>query len=104
MLKEARRYHKKNVTPRELADGLFLCHLITTAPFIDLNKSSNVEWLANYNNIDHKVKEFMSRSIPFAALTDKNVKLPGKEEALRFYLTATAMVLKQFHSQMGLRF
>ena len=104
MLKEARRYHKKIVTPRELADGLFLCHLITTAPFIDLNKSSNVEWLANYNNIDHKVKEFMSRSIPFAALTDKNVKLPGKEEALRFYLTATAMVLKQFHSQMDYAF
>ena len=50
------------------------------------------------------MKEFMSRSIPFAALTDKNVKLPGKEEALRFYLTATAMVLKQFHSQMDYAF
>lgn len=36
----------------------------------------------------------MSNSIPFIALTDKNSKLPNKEEALRLYLSAAALVIK----------
>lgn len=98
MLKEASLYRKKNVTPKELRDGLFLCHLIATAPFIDVNRHSNVVWLMNYTDLDYKVKDFMSRSMPFAALTDKHSGLPGKEEALRFYLTARALVLQQFRN------
>lgn len=98
MLEEASLYRKKDVTPQELRDGLFLCHLIATAPFIDLNQHSNVVWLMNYTDLDYEVKDFMSRSMPFAALTDKHSGLPGKEEALRFYLTARALVLQQFRN------
>lgn len=98
MLKEASLYRKKNVTPQELTDGLFLCRLIATAPFIDVNRHSNVMWLMNHTNLDYKVKDFMSRSMPLAALTDKHSTLPEKEEALRFFLTARALVLQQFRS------
>lgn len=104
MLKEASLYRKKNVTPQELTDGLFLCHLIATAPFIDVNCHSNVVWLMNYTDLDYKVKEFMSRSIPFSALTDKHSNLPGKEEALQFYLSVTALVLQQFRSSFDYAF
>ncbi len=104
MRKEARRYRKKGVTPQELTDGLFLCYLIATAPFIDLNDYNNVEWVSEYTDVDHTVKEFMSNTIPFIALTDKNSKLPNKEEALRFYLSATALVIKQFHRQVDYAF
>ena len=104
MLKEAKRYRKKDVTPQELADGLFLCYLIAKAPFIDLNDYSNVEWIANYRSVDHRTKEFMSNSIPFIALTDKNSNLPNREEALRFYLSATALVIKQFQNQIDYAF
>lgn len=96
MLEKASLYRKKDVTPQELRDGLFLCHLIATAPFIDLNQHSNVVWLMNYTDLDYEVKDFMSRSMPFASLTDKHSGLPGKEESLRFYLTARALVLQQF--------
>lgn len=104
MRKEARRYRKKDVTPEELADGLFLCYLIAKAPFIDLDNYDNVEWVSEYTDVDHTVKEFMSNAIPFIALTDKNSKLPNKEEALRFYLSATALVIKQFHRQVDYAF
>ncbi|MCC8149008.1 hypothetical protein [Akkermansia sp.] len=98
MLTQADRYSKKEVTPQELTDGLFLCYLIATAPFIDVNRHSNVVWLMNYTDLDYEVKDFMSSSVPFTALTDKRSNLPGKEEALRFYLTARALVLQQFRS------
>lgn len=104
MRKEAKRYRKKDVTPQELTDGLFLCYMIAKAPFLDLNDYNNVEWVSEYSDLDHTVKEFMSNSIPFIALTDKNSKLPNKEEALRFYLSAAALVLKQFHSQVDYAF
>lgn len=104
MRKEARRYRKKDVTPQELADGLFLCYLIAKAPFIDLDNYDNVEWVSEYTDVDHTVKEFMSNAIPFIALTDKNSKLSNKEEALRFYLSATALVIKQFHRQVDYAF
>lgn len=104
MRKEARRYRKKDVTSQELADGLFLCYLIAKAPFIDLDNYDNVEWVSEYTDVDHTVKEFMSNAIPFIALTDKNSKLPNKEEALRFYLSATALVIKQFHRQVDYAF
>ena len=81
-----------------MTDGLFLCRLIATAPFIDVNRHSNVMWLMNHTNLDYKVKDFMSRSMPLAALTDKHSTLPEKEEALRFFLTARALVLQQFRS------
>ena len=71
MRKEARRYRKRGVTPQEPTDGLFLCYLIATAPFIDLNDYNNVEWVSEYTDVDHTVKEFMSNTIPFIALTDK---------------------------------
>lgn len=98
MLTQTDRYSKKEVTPQELTDGLFLCYLIATAPFIDVNRHSNVVWLMNYTDLDYEVKDFMSSSVPFTALTDKRSNLPGKEEALRFYLTARALVLQQFRS------
>lgn len=104
MRKEAKRYRKKDVTPQELTDGLFLYYMIAKAPFLDLNDYNNVEWVSEYSDLDHTVKEFMSNSIPFIALTDKNSKLPNKEEALRFYLSATALVIKQFHSQVDYAF
>lgn len=104
MRKEAKLYRKENVTPQELKDGLFLCYLIAKAPFIDLNDYANVEWIANYGHVDHTTKEFMSNSIPFLALIDKNSKLPGKEEALHLYLSATALVIKQFHTQVDYAF
>lgn len=71
MRKEAKRYRKKDVTPQELTDGLFLCYMIAKAPFLDLNDYNNVEWVSEYSDLDHTVKEFMSNSIPFIALTDK---------------------------------
>lgn len=101
LLEEVDLYSKKDVTPQELRDGLFLCHLIVTAPFIDVNRHSNVVWLMNYTDLDYEVKDFMSSSVPFAALTDKHSNLPGKEEALRFYLSATAQVLQQFRSSFN---
>lgn len=104
MRKEANRYRKENVTPQELTDGLFLCYLIAKAPFIDLNNYANVEWVSEYTDVDHTTKEYMSNSVPFVALTDKNSKLPNKEEALRFYLSATALVIKQFHTQIDYAF
>lgn len=104
MRKESKRYRKKDVTPQELADGLFLCYLIAKAPFLDLSNYDNVEWVSEYTDLDHTVKEFMSNSIPFIALTDKNSKLPNREEALRFYLSAAALVIKQFHSQVDYAF
>lgn len=104
MRKEAKHYRKKNATSRELMDGLFLCYLIAKAPFIDINDYSNVEWVSNYTDVDYTVKQFMSNSIPFTALTDKNSKLPDKDEALQFYLSATALVIKQFHSQVDYAF
>lgn len=104
MRKEANRYRKENVTPQELTDGLFLCYLIAKAPFIDLNNYANVEWVSEYTDVDHTTKEYMSNSVPFIALTDKNSKLPNKEEALRFYLSATALVIKQFHTQIDYAF
>ena len=102
--KEANRYRKENVTPQELTDGLFLCYLIAKAPFIDLNNYANVEWVSEYTDVDHTTKEYMSNSVPFVALTDKNSRLPNKEEALRFYLSATALVIKQFHTQIDYAF
>ena len=81
-----------------MTDGLFLCRLIATAPFIDVNRHSNVMWLMNHTNLDYKVKDFMSRSMPLADLTDKHSTLPEKEEALRFFLTARALVIQQFRS------
>lgn len=104
ILKEANRYRKKDVTPQELTEGLFLCYLIAKAPFIDLNDYENVEWLATYTSVDHHAKEFFTNSIPFLALTDKNSSLPGREEALRFYLSAKALIIKQFHSQVDYAF
>ena len=65
ILKEANRYRKKDVTPQELTEGLFLCYLIAKAPFIDLNDYENVEWLATYTSVDHHAKEFFTNSIPF---------------------------------------
>ena len=100
MRKEARRYRKKGVTPQELTDGLFLCYLIATAPFIDLNDYNNVEWVSEYTDVDHTVKEF----IPVHRADGQNSKLPNKEEALRFYLSATALVIKQFHRQVDYAF
>lgn len=78
--------------------------MIAKAPFLDLNDYNNVEWVSEYSDLDHTVKEFMSNSIPFIALTDKNSKLPNKEEALRFYLSAAALVLKPIPQPGGLRF
>ena len=104
ILKEANRYRKKDVTPQELTEGLFLCYLIAKAPFIDLNDYENVEWLATYTSVDHHAKEFFTNSIPFLALTEKNSSLPGREEALRFYLSAKALIIKQFHSQVDYAF
>ena len=72
--------------------------------FIDLNDYENVEWLATYTSVDHHAKEFFTNSIPFLALTDKNSSLPGREEALRFYLSAKALIIKQFHSQVDYAF
>ena len=45
ILKEANRYRKKDVTPQELTEGLFLCYLIAKAPLIDLNDYENLEWV-----------------------------------------------------------
>ena len=104
MLEEADRYRKKDVTPRELTDGLFLCYLIAKAPFIDLNDYANVEWVSEYTDVDHHAKEYFTNSIPFIALTDKNSKLPNKEEALRFYFSAKALIIKQFHTQVDYAF
>ncbi|MFR7733356.1 MAG: hypothetical protein ACLU7D_08380 [Collinsella sp.] len=47
MRKEAKRYRKKDVTPQELTDGLFLCYMIAKAPFLDLNDYNNVEWVSS---------------------------------------------------------
>ena len=85
-------------------EGLFLCYLIAKAPFIDLNDYENVEWVSEYTDVDHHAKEFFTNSIPFLALTDKNSSLPGREEALRFYLSAKALIIKQFHSQVDYAF
>ncbi len=104
ILREANRYWEEDATPQELADGLFLCYLIAKAPFIDLNNYENVEWVSEYTDIDHHAKEFFTNSIPFHALTNKNSSLPGKEEALRFYLSAKALIIKQFHSQVDYAF
>ena len=104
MLTQTDLYSKKEVTPQELTDGLFLCHLIATAPFIDVNRHNNVVWLMNYTDLDYSVKDYMSSCIPFSALTDKHSSLPGKEEALRFYLTARALVLQQFRSSFDYAF
>lgn len=104
MLKETNRYRKKDVTPQELADGLFLCYLVVKAPFIDLNDYENVEWVSEYTDVDHHAKEIFTNSIPFLALTGKNSGLPGKEEALRFYLSAKALIIKQFHTQVDYAF
>lgn len=104
ILNEMSLYRKKNVTPEELQDGLLLCSLITNAPFIDINRHSNVVWLMNYTDMDYEVKDTMSHSIPFVALTDTNTKLPEKEEALRFYISATALILKQFRSSIDYAF
>ena len=104
ILRKENLYMKDDVTPKKLMDGLFLCYLIAKAPFIDLNDYSNVEWIANYTHIDHHAKEFMSNSIPFFALTDKNSKFQDREEALRLYLSATALVIKQFNNQVDYAF
>lgn len=104
ILKEANLYRKKDVTSQELTEGLFLCYLIAKAPFIDLNDYENVEWVSEYTDVDHHAKEFFTNSIPFLALTDKNSSLPDKEEALRFYLSAKALIIKQFHSQVDYAF
>lgn len=98
MLEKTDLYNKRDVTPQELRDGLFLCYLIATAPFIDVNRHSNVVWLMNYTDLDYEVKDYMASSVPFAALTSKHSSLPEKEKALRFYLTARALVLQQFRS------
>lgn len=68
--------------------------MIAKAPFLDLSGYNNVEWVSEHTDLDHTVKECMSNSIPFIALTDKNSKLPNKEEALRLYLSAAALVIK----------
>lgn len=104
ILSKKNRYQQKDATPRELTDGLFLCYLVATAPFIDLNDYNNVEWIANNNSVDHHAKDFFTNSIPFFALTDRNSNLPGREEALHFYLSAKALIIKQFHSQVDYAF
>lgn len=104
ILRKKNLYWRDDVTPQELTDGLFLCYLIAKAPFIDLNDYANVEWLANYGHVDLHAKEFLSNSIPFIILIDKNSKLPGKEEVLHLYLSATALVIKQFHTQVDYAF
>jgi len=104
ILREANHYWEEDATPQELTDGLFLCYLIAKAPFIDLNNYENVEWVSEYTDIDHHAKEFFTNRIPFHALTNKNSSLPGKEEALRFYLAAKALIIKQFNSQVDYAF
>lgn len=104
ILRKKNRYQQKDVTFHELTDGLFLCYLVATAPFIDLDNYNNVEWIANNNSVDHHAKDFFTNSIPFFALTDRNSSLPGREEALHFYLSAKALIIKQFHSQVDYAF
>ncbi len=104
ILRKKNLYLRDDVTSQELADGLLLCYLIAKAPFIDLDDYANVEWLANYGHVDLHAKEFMSNSIPYFALIGKDSKLPGKEEALHLYLSATALVIKQFHTQVDYAF
>lgn len=104
ILRKKNLYLRDNVTSQELTDGLFLCYLIAKAPFIDLNDYANVEWISEYTDVDHHAKEFFAYSIPFFVLTDKNSKLPNKEEALRFYLSAKALIIKQFNSQIDYAF
>ena len=104
ILNKENLYLKDDVTEQQLKEGLFLCYLIAKAPFIDLNDYANVEWIANYGHVDHYAKDSFTNSIPFFALTDKNSKFPDKEEVLRFYLSAKALVIKQFHTQVDYAF
>ena len=93
------RARDTETTPQELADGLFLCYLIATAPFIDLSQPDNVVWLCNYTNLDYTTKELVSKCVPYLPLNDKKSKLAGKEEALHFYLCAKSLILKQFKTE-----
>ena len=42
-------------------------------------------WLMNHTNLDYKVKDFMSRSMPLAALTDKHSTLPKRRKRCGFF-------------------
>lgn len=100
ILQQHNRYDQNSITEQELADSLFLCYLIASAPFIDITRKENTEWIMMNHDLDYSVKDNISRSIPYKALIDKTSKIPEKEAALHLYLSSLAVILKQFRNEI----